>query len=477
MRVAFLTNNSSQPGRRLRRQARGVRGRRPTRRRADQRAGAAGELLAARLPRRRARARVRRVRASSRRSRSPGFDAGRRRPCGRGGRRAHRDVRLRRPRPRRRPVRGGARFVATNLDADLPDRGRPAARRGLARRGGARPRPGSAARGRREARRRPRSTLVRRPPRPGRRRRGRPAVDRRRARRRARLAVRARALRGDRGGRRPGARPFPTRRRRSSPTTSAALADRLLDEPAGRAAGPQAAGVSRARGSRRGTRRRRQSPSGRAGAGCGGQPSTGTRRARQPESGAPPAPPGCRTRTRRRAPARRRPRSGREELQHEPEASTRPRGQVDTGRSTNGSDSEHAVRGNQNTRYAPMTPAIAPDAPTSGRVELEFESDEGAVATTPAKGRRARYATARTVLDVVAEDPEEQHVAEHVQRPTRAGTSTRGPRGRRSCRGSTSAVRDVRPRERRRRRAGDELARRRRRRRLPGSSHGIAACS
>ena len=73
------------------------------------------------------------------------------------------------------------------------------------------------------------------------------------------------------------------------------------------------------------------------------------------------------------------------------------------------------ARGNH-TMYAPITAAIAPDAPTNGMTLLGVEHhlrdrrDDSAREVEEHEPQRAQL-----VLDVVAEDPEEQHVAQQVQ--------------------------------------------------------------
>ena len=129
----------------------------------------------------------------------------RRRRSGAGRRRRRRlapRVRLRAADPRRRRVRAGARFVATNLDPTYPIPG------GLVPGAGALVAAVATAAGRRpEVAGKPEAADGRaraRALRDDRSRRRRPAVDRRRARRRARLAVRTRAV-GRRGAGRGGA--------------------------------------------------------------------------------------------------------------------------------------------------------------------------------------------------------------------------------------------------------------------------------
>ena len=63
--------------------------------------------------------------------------------------------------------------------------------------------------------------------------------------------------------------------------------------------------------------------------------------------------------------------------------STRGGGQVERKEEQRQHDAQDAARGNQ-IRYAPITPAIAPDAPTSGETELALNATNASVATMPA---------------------------------------------------------------------------------------------
>ena len=73
--------------------------------------------------------------------------------------------------------------------------------------------------------------------------------------------------------------------------------------------------------------------------------------------------------------------------------------------------------------YAPRAAAIAPDAPTSGTVECGSIDDLGERRGDPADEVEDEERDApQAILDVVAEDPEEQHVAERGAASRRAGT-------------------------------------------------------
>ena len=66
--------------------------------------------------------------------------------------------------------------------------------------------------------------------------------------------------------------------------------------------------------------------------------------------------------------------------------------------------------------YAPSAAAIAPEAPTSGTVELRVDDDLGERRRDTAdEVEQQERDRAEPILDVVPEDPQEEHVAEQVQ--------------------------------------------------------------
>ena len=73
----------------------------------------------------------------------------------------------------------------------------------------------------------------------------------------------------------------------------------------------------------------------------------------------------------------------------------------------------------KNIRYAPSTPAIAPEAPTDGIVESGFVSTcvkTGDTAADQVEDRKSERT--HLILDVVAENPERPHVGNEVEPAT-----------------------------------------------------------
>ena len=104
-----------------------------------------------------------------------------------------------------------------------------------------------------------------------------------------------------------------------------------------------------------------------------------------------------------------------EELQREPHEEHDPRLYL-TEPHEDREEQREDLRSGNHTRYAPITPAIAPDAPITGTVLTGVQQDlagSGEDAGEHVEEQVQRPAEA--VLDVVPEDPQEQHVEAEVQ--------------------------------------------------------------